>query len=921
MNLPITAPAGNISIGEPTFADLIAAIASSDSLSAEHRVHWATSLRQMAGYLDRPTSTLPARISAISGAVRRLHPQQLGVNAKTFANHRANVRSALLWANRQSEGDGRKAPMAVAYRDLLDGVENRHVKDVLSPLFRFLSAFGIRPKDVSDAQVDDFISSRKLTGFAVVTLGAHRSLVRHWNACASSVEGWPQVILAEPELPQRFKGPGWDDFPTGLRADIDAYCARLSKRRKGSGGQILRPCTPSTIATRRRELIAAVRAAVMTGVRLHDLGSLRELLRPDRVKAIIEHYWKRNGEEPAHYTIDLGWKMLALARNEPDMCDEEIERLEEIYSTLEVHRKNGLTEKNRALIRQVIQSDVWSKVVELPQRLMASASADAGNRPAKSAVAAAVAVAIRLLVIAPVRAGNLASIRLGLNLVRPGGRDAPFLLTFPDYDVKNRLPLEFPLDETTSRMIDEYILRHRPFLMRGRNHDALFPGAVRDQKSPQDLSDAISRMLWKLLGLRITAHQFRHAAAAIILRSEPGNYELVRRVLGHRNIQTTTAFYVGLEMIAAAQRFGEIVMATSPAPEGAEMTDGNRVEALRVQNWPAADRGAWLAACRPPARLRLAGVAGGMKASTQTSLVRAYGNFLEHCERTGVLDLAAQPAAHVTTTLVSKFLIELAERVSSVTRWSYISKIRRVANILAPTGDFGWLREMELDLAFDARPRPKYSRIVDAGRLMSVGLDLVERGETSIDLTNLQRARLVRDGLMVALLSLCPIRLRNLHALALGRQIRRVGNEWWIVLEAQETKSNRPDERPIPEILTPIIERWISYWRPFFLDPGDAFWASTKGGSLAYTYVGTLITELTRRELGAAVNPHLFRDCAVQTVAHAAGDQMGIASGVLQHFDPRVTEKYYNKGASHAAAKTYQDILLKRRNDEILPRR
>jgi integrase len=48
-------------------------------------------------------------------------------------------------------------------------------------------------------------------------------------------------------------------------------------------------------------------------------------------------------------------------------------------------------------------------------------------------------------------------------------------------------------------------------------------------------------------GLRITVHQFRHAAAAIYLKDHPGNYETVRQLLGHRDIQTTIRFYCGLE--------------------------------------------------------------------------------------------------------------------------------------------------------------------------------------------------------------------------------------------------------------------------------------------------------------------------------------------------------------------------------------
>ena len=86
-------------------------------------------------------------------------------------------------------------------------------------------------------------------------------------------------------------------------------------------------------------------------------------------------------------------------------------------------------------------------------------------------------------------------------------------------------------------------------------------------------------------------------------------------------------------------------------------------------------------------------------------------------------------------------------------------------------------------------------------------------------------------------------------------------------------------------------------------------WASTKGGGLAYTYVGTIITNTTRRELGIAINPHLFLDCAVFTIVHEAGDQMGMASALLQHTDNRITQEHYNRGSSILAVKAFHEIL------------
>ena len=57
----------------------------------------------------------------------------------------------------------------------------------------------------------------------------------------------------------------------------------------------------------------------------------------------------------------------------------------------------------------------------------------------------------------------------------------------------------------------------------------------------------------------MTVHQFRHAAGALILWRRPGEYELVRQLLGHRNVQTTIDAYIGLESIRASEIFGKIV--------------------------------------------------------------------------------------------------------------------------------------------------------------------------------------------------------------------------------------------------------------------------------------------------------------------------------------------------------------------------
>ena len=55
-------------------------------------------------------------------------------------------------------------------------------------------------------------------------------------------------------------------------------------------------------------------------------------------------------------------------------------------------------------------------------------------------------------------------------------------------------------------------------------------------------------------------HLARHFAAWNFLRQNPGQYEVVRQVLGHRNIKVTMAHYVGLEASSAAEHFDKTVL-------------------------------------------------------------------------------------------------------------------------------------------------------------------------------------------------------------------------------------------------------------------------------------------------------------------------------------------------------------------------
>jgi integrase len=63
----------------------------------------------------------------------------------------------------------------------------------------------------------------------------------------------------------------------------------------------------------------------------------------------------------------------------------------------------------------------------------------------------------------------------------------------------------------------------------------------------------------KASGFRITIHQYRHAAGALILKHRPGEFELVRCLLGHKSVETTRRFYLDLETTMASETYTDIV--------------------------------------------------------------------------------------------------------------------------------------------------------------------------------------------------------------------------------------------------------------------------------------------------------------------------------------------------------------------------
>lgn len=344
-----------------------------------------------------------------------------------------------------------------------------------------------------------------------------------------------------------------------------------------------------------------------------------------------------------------------------------------------------------------------------------------------------------------------------------------------------------------------------------------------------------------------------------------------------------------------------------------KLTPRRKGRALPIDLWPQADRNAWKVACQPATRLKPGGRAGHLKPVTREAHVEQYAYFLGFLDRNGLLELDLPAAANVTAAKVDAYVAELKTRVSSTTVHGWICRLRRMAHYMAPARDLSWLAEIGKDLALVAWPRSKFDRLVLTEVLVQAGLKLIDEAESSRNLSRLARACQVRNGLMLALLAFCPIRRKNFAALDIGRSFVKIRGQWWIVLSATETKEKRADERPVNELLTSVIDRYISEYRPVLARPessSTALWPSANDGSpITGKAAARLISEATLSRVGVRVSPHLFRTSAASSAAVHAGQNPHLASAVLHHTHPSLTIGHYNRASCMSAAEHFREVV------------
>ena len=510
-------------------------------------------LRSAVRTVAKLLGTEPVFIAADPALLRRrlegIFPEAHGLSRGRWANVRSLLGKALALA-RPILPSRNIDPLLPEWEALAAGLEfHRRVR--LLPLLRFLSTRSVGPSQVIAADLEayrDAIVADRLRKGPEKTWDY---LTWVWNGCMRQVEGWPAIEIERASRRETYVLP-WSAFPASFKEDVDHFLERLSGRDLSDDGPS-RPVRPSTLQTREYQLRVAGSALIHRGHDPLSIRSIADMLSYERYQEILRFFLDRHDGQTSPQVGQLAGFLKDVARHWLKVDEPELQRFRKIASRLAVERR-GLTTKNRERLRPFDEPEAVVAFLGLPQRICRELKADRrGSR--RKAILAQMAAAISLLQAAPIRLNNLANLELNKNLIARGKR---LYLVIAESDTKNREPIDFELPAETVEILSWYVREYRPFLLK-QPTDALFPGAGGKAKSSGVLAPQISKTVFKYTGLKVNVHLFRHAGGKIFLDARPGQYEIMRRVLSHRSITTTTSFYAGAETRAAGQHFASVI--------------------------------------------------------------------------------------------------------------------------------------------------------------------------------------------------------------------------------------------------------------------------------------------------------------------------------------------------------------------------
>jgi integrase len=550
-------------------AGVIAALQADRVFSPQTIRQWSSSIRTVAHGVGRSPGAIPAAPSALRAAVAEANPTLRGIKPKRWANARSEVYRAI---EHLGIGEPRAADdLPIAWARLKDQLPAQTLRRRLSRFIDFCATGGITPDTVSADTMTAFHRHLDASPRVKVPKKALRAACVAWNEAVRTVPGWPAVTVPVPSWSKTYKLAA-DVLPASFEADLARLHRRLSVVDLLDENAPKKPLRPATLATMIAHLRELVAGAVHAGVPAETLTDLSALLSPTTLKIALRWHLDRRDGASSPGLVEMGHNAYTTAKNYCRLPAEDVAAIKAMVGRLG-DRERGMTRKNRQRLAAFDDRRLVRALFKLPDKLEAMAVAK--DPPRKGAVLMQTAILIELWLFAPMRSRNMRELEPERHIVQHGStKSGVTFIEIEAFQMKTAEAMQWPLPEHVVARLNRYMTNWRPHLG-GKTSPWLFPG--RDPSKPKhgvSIAAQVGETIWEHLGVKMNPHLFRHLAGKLYLDLDPGNYEGPRRFLGHRDINTTTTYYTGLESAAAARLYDAKVLElvglddTAPKPRG-----------------------------------------------------------------------------------------------------------------------------------------------------------------------------------------------------------------------------------------------------------------------------------------------------------------------------------------------------------------
>jgi integrase len=528
----------------PTLQDVLDRLAADPDLTPVRRRDLRAAIAGFARLRGVPTGAIPLDLAAIRATLDAANPAQMQVSAKRFSNLRSDLAAAIETSGLITMFKSSDVQPSAAWVRLLGPDTERRVRFGISRFVRWATHQGVAPHDVTDDVIARYIAELESATLVRNLCDQHKLVASTWNRLVAFNPGAGLAAVRVPTSNTAKVRVPWETVPVSFREEVERYLAWAAMPDPLDEGARTRALAPKTLHLRREQIHSGLDAAVAAGIPVAKLTALAALLEPGTFKALLRQRWQQDGRKLTAYTHGVAGTLIAVAHEWLKLPPEQLALLKSLRGKLG-SLPTGLTDKNRTMLRRFDDPHLLEQMVGLPDRLWHAARREpaASRRPF---ITLQTALAIDILLHAPIRMENLSVLEFDRHIQWPQGRGKPALIILPEHEVKNDNEHQVELPTVLSDRLHLYREQIVPRIT-GTRPLAVFVTWSGTPRCQGAITVAIEKMVFRHLGVKITPHQFRHLAAKIILDANPGAYELARQVLGHKNLKTTANFYAGID--------------------------------------------------------------------------------------------------------------------------------------------------------------------------------------------------------------------------------------------------------------------------------------------------------------------------------------------------------------------------------------